>query len=80
MNTYVFAETEGLSPRRQYDYATRRRNSRLVSEALTHNAWDFDSNLSIDVWAECIRLWEAIDMVHRDNLQQDTSVSISRIV
>jgi hypothetical protein len=42
---------------------------RLVAEALMENDWlsDIDMDLSIEGCAQCVRLWEEIEAVPRNN-------------
>jgi hypothetical protein len=52
---------------------TRRKNSRLVAEALVGNRWlsDVDLELSLEGYMQCIRLWEEIDAVPRNDQDSD---------
>jgi hypothetical protein len=52
---------------------TRRKNSRLVAEALVGNRWlsDVDLELSLEGYTQCIRLWEEIDAVPRNDQDSD---------
>jgi hypothetical protein len=51
----------------------RRRKCRKVSEALMDNAWisDVGADLSVEAWAQCIQIWEAIDVVPRRPQEED---------
>jgi hypothetical protein len=53
--------------------ATRRKNSRTVADALLNNTWlsDIGPELSLDGWAQCINLWEEIELVERDGSRPD---------
>ncbi|KAK1663545.1 hypothetical protein QYE76_051704 [Lolium multiflorum] len=52
---------------------TRRKDSRLVVEALVENRWlsDVDLELSLEGYTQCIRLWEEIEAVPRDDQESD---------
>jgi hypothetical protein len=54
--------------------STRRRNSRLIAEALLENEWlaDIDMDLSVEGCAQCVRLWEEIEAVPRDSQIPDS--------
>jgi hypothetical protein len=51
----------------------RRRNIRRVSDALRDNAWltDLGADLSLEAWAQCVKLWEEIDLVPRRPQEED---------
>jgi hypothetical protein len=52
---------------------TRRKNARKVSDALPNSAWikDLAGLMSIEGCIQCVRLWEAIDQVDRNELIPD---------
>jgi hypothetical protein len=47
---------------------TRRRNERLVGEALPEDGWidDMSGEMTEELWRECLTLWEAVESVHRE--------------
>jgi hypothetical protein len=52
---------------------TRRKNSRLICEALKDNVWlaDVAANLTIKGSISCIRVWEEIAGVSRNKHESD---------
>jgi hypothetical protein len=52
---------------------TRRKNMRMVKEALLEDAWllDVAGELSIDEWMQCTLLWEELRRVPRDGDRPD---------
>jgi hypothetical protein len=69
---------EEIAPLVVMAVATRRRNHRLVSEALQGNTWlsDINQDLSLEAWTQCIRIWEEIETVERNPLVEDSFVWI----
>ena len=53
--------------------ATKRKNSRTVADALNENAWigDIAEGMTEESCLQCIRLWEAIERVQRDEEEPD---------
>jgi hypothetical protein len=51
----------------------QRRNSRSVYEAILNNSWvaDVADELTVENCTQCIRLWEQIEAVLRDDQEQD---------
>jgi hypothetical protein len=47
---------------------TRRKNTRLVAEALQGDAWidDIPGEMTEELWRQCLVLWEAVENVERD--------------
>jgi hypothetical protein len=64
---------EDIAPLVFESVATRRKNSRTVAEALVDNSWirDLGPDLSLEGWAQCISLWENIELVDRDVSRPD---------
>jgi hypothetical protein len=52
---------------------TRRKNNRRVSDALRGNTWigDLSGNITVEGCIQCVRLWEKIEEVERDDHQAD---------
>jgi hypothetical protein len=52
---------------------TRRKNTRMVRDALIEDSWlsDVSGELSIDGWMQCTLLWEEFERVHRDGSRPD---------
>jgi hypothetical protein len=52
---------------------TCRKNSRRVSDTLRGNAWirDLSGNITVEGCIQCVRLWEKIEEVERDEQQAD---------
>jgi hypothetical protein len=64
---------EDIAPLVFGSVATKRKNSRTVVEALMDNSWlrDIGPALPLEGWAQCIRLWEDIELVDRDVSRPD---------
>ncbi|XP_071674511.1 uncharacterized protein [Lolium perenne] len=52
---------------------TRRKNERLVGEALPEDGWidDMSREMTEELWRECLILWEAVETVMRDAVSPD---------
>nr|XP_051201783.1 uncharacterized protein LOC127315326 [Lolium perenne] len=50
-----------------------KKNSRTVADTLLDNSWlrDLGPELSVEGWAQCIRLWDEIELVDRDASRPD---------
>ncbi|KAK1649263.1 hypothetical protein QYE76_067068 [Lolium multiflorum] len=59
---------EELAPEVFAMVATRRKNTRLVAEALQGDAWidDISGAMTEELWRQCLVLWEAVEDVERD--------------
>jgi hypothetical protein len=59
---------EELAPEVFAMVATRRKNTRLVAEALQGDAWidDISGEMTEELWRQCLVLWEAVEDVERD--------------
>jgi mannosylglycoprotein endo-beta-mannosidase len=64
---------EELAPELCAKVPTRRKNARTVAEAMENNQWlnDITEELTVEEGAQCIRVWEAIDTVQRDDTRPD---------
>ncbi|XP_071679762.1 uncharacterized protein [Lolium perenne] len=64
---------EDIAPLAFDSVNTRRKNSRTVADALLDNSWlrDLGPELSVEGWAQCIRLWDEIELVDRDASRPD---------
>jgi hypothetical protein len=58
---------EELAPGVFAKVTTRRKNTRLVAEALDGDAWidDISGEMMAELWSQCLRLWEAVETVER---------------
>jgi hypothetical protein len=52
---------------------TRRKNTRRVAEALRDDGWidDIHGEMTVELWMQCMRLWEAVEMVEKDVTSPD---------
>jgi hypothetical protein len=62
----IAPEATGLVP-------TRRKNIRCVADALHGDTWiaDINGDMSSEVWAQCIKLWQEINRVEKDPTRPD---------
>lgn len=65
---------EELAPEVFARVPTRRRNSRLVAEALQEDVWidDIHGEMTVDLWMQCLNLWEAVEEVEKDSTRPDS--------
>lgn len=52
---------------------TRRKNTRMVAEALHGDVWmdDIPGEMTVELWRQCLSLWEAVETVERDVSRPD---------
>jgi hypothetical protein len=64
---------EELAPEVFATVPTRRRNTRLVAEALQEDSWidDIQGEMTEELWMQCLRLWEAVEDVEKDGARPD---------
>jgi hypothetical protein len=54
---------EEIAPRVVERVPTRRKNIRMVAEAMRENDWldDLEGEMTGEIWEQCLRLWEAVE-------------------
>jgi transposase-like protein len=59
---------EELAPEVFAMVPTRRKNTCRVAEALREDGWidDIQGEMTVELWMQCMRLWEAVETVERD--------------
>jgi hypothetical protein len=64
---------EELAPEVFAKVTTRRKNTRLVAEALQGDVWidDIAGEMTVELWGQCLILWEAVETVERDTSRPD---------
>jgi hypothetical protein len=64
---------EELAPEVFDRVTTRRKNSRLVVDALQGDTWidDIIGEMTAQLWRQCLTLWEAVETVERDDSRPD---------
>jgi hypothetical protein len=64
---------EELAPEVFAKVPSRRKNTRVVAEALEGDAWldDIPGEMTADLWRQCLELWEAVETVERDISRPD---------
>jgi hypothetical protein len=64
---------EEIAPRVVERVPTRRKNIRMVAEAMRENDWldDLEGEMTGEIWEQCLRLWEAVETVERDESRPD---------
>jgi hypothetical protein len=64
---------EELAPEVFARVPTRRRNNRLVAEALHEDGWidDIQGEMTAELWMQCLSLWEAVEEVEKDGMRPD---------
>jgi hypothetical protein len=52
---------------------TRRKNVCTVADAMRDNGWldDVEGEMTAGLWEHCLRLWEAVETVERDEMRPD---------
>jgi hypothetical protein len=64
---------EELAPEVFAKVPTRRKNTRLVAVALHEDGWidDIPGEMTVELWRQCLRLWEVFETVERDVSRPD---------